>query len=371
MSPQKITTGRHADMERAALSFREVGLGPAQFADMLESISKVRHDPPLPRADIEKIAAGWRALYHTKDEFLNVKPASFLIKDFLLSGGVTAIAGPVGQRKTLIAVNIVESLLTGNPLFGHFDVTEKPSKVFYLCPEMGLSTLGKRFKLLGLSDYVGESLFIQTLNSESPVALSDLGTELYGSVIFLDTAVRFLTGNENDSSDMRLFAAQVFALMKLGPLAIVILYHSTKGSNDASLTLDNAMRGSTELAAFVSCCWATRLLDPEEPYASPSILKNVKQRDFQTDPFTITSSDSGRLSIAGKPGDDSVTITIKGGNKDGKHDAALQILRDNPDLSLRDTVAALKKAGIGRGKDWVKQRRYELLQERGGCLSSP
>jgi len=40
-------------------------------------------------------------------------------------------------------------------------------------------------------DYVGETFFYRTLSADGHLKLSDLGKELPGSVVFLDTAVRF------------------------------------------------------------------------------------------------------------------------------------------------------------------------------------
>ena len=48
-------------------------------------------------------------------------------------------------------------------------------------------------------------------------------------------------------------------------------------------------------------------------------------------------------------------------NRDGKEDAALQVIRDNPKLPLGKTVAKLRELGIRRSKSWVGSKRFELL----------
>jgi hypothetical protein len=55
-------------------------------------------------------------------------------------------------------------------------------------------------------------------------------------------------------------------------------------------------------------------------------------------------------------------------NKDGMEKPAIEFLRANPNMSLRETARALKDVGIARSKDWVMDKRYELLQENGGKL---
>lgn len=308
------------------------------------------------------------ALFHSKHELLNAPPLTFLIDGFLPCDGATAIAAPVGMRKTLIALNIARSLLTGEPLFGHFKVTKRPSRILYLVPEVGLSSFTTRLKKIGLLDFVGDSFLCRTMNSPGALRLSDAALREYlpGAVVFLDTAVRFMEGKENESSEMRRFADDIFALMRDGAESVVLLHHSSKGTQSSNeLTLDNAMRGSGELAAFLSTCWATRLQDPTEPYKSASYLVNVKQRDFESRAFEIMSTPEGHLNIV--PGSEG-TVTL--GKSAADDEAALAILRANPaDMSERKIQAALSAAGIKKGRDWIRKAKFARLQENGGRLA--
>jgi len=124
------------------------------------------------------------------------------------------------------------------------------------------------------------------------------------------------------------------------------------------------MRGSGDLGAFVSSCWATRLQDPDnDEWKSPSYMKNVKQRDFKSKPFEVTSDERGRLHIVAPP---SAQVVLNGkpkgtkGNEDGKEELALQVIRDNPELTQRAIVLKLKDMGIKRCKSWVGDKRYDL-----------
>ncbi len=73
----------------------------------------------------------------------------------------------MAQRKSIIALNIAHALCTGEPLFGYFDVTEKPSRTVYLCPEMGAASFVKRIKQIGLGKFMGKTLFVQTMSENS------------------------------------------------------------------------------------------------------------------------------------------------------------------------------------------------------------
>ena len=78
--------------------------------------------------------------FHSRNELEQAPPAAFLIEGFLQQDGITALAAPVAQRKSLIALNIAHALCTGEPLFDYFKVTRQPTRVLYLCPEMGIQS---------------------------------------------------------------------------------------------------------------------------------------------------------------------------------------------------------------------------------------
>jgi hypothetical protein len=309
----------------------------------------------------------WRARYHSFEEMDNAPKPTFLIEGFLQKDVITALAAPVAQRKSLIAANVVHACCTKEPLFDHFPVTEQPTRVLYLCPEMGLLSFTDRLRKLGLMQYVGKTLFCRTMNSEGSVSLCDLTTEeLTGAVVIVDTAVRFIKGDENSSEHMRVFAEDCFNLMKGGAASVLVLFHSGKGTKESSeLTLENAMRGSGELGAFVSSCWATRLQNPAEPYQSASFLTNVKQRDFESKPFEVTSGTDCRLHIVGMPGTNVVLNSKKAGaprDADGREEEALQVIRDNHlTLTVRAIVLKLQEMGIDRKRTWVSDKKFELL----------
>jgi hypothetical protein len=312
--------------------------------------------------------SSWSGLFHTKAELLNAPPISFLIDGFLQREGVTAIAGPVRERKSLIALNVAHALVTGEKLFGHFEVVRQPESVIYLCPEVSLGPFKDRVEKIGLLDYVGTKFFCRTMSASGSLKLDsdELKEMLPGSVVFLDTAIRFLEGDENSSKDVRAFADGIFALLRNGAESVVLLHHSPKDSGD-TMTLENAMRGSGDMGAFLTAAWGTKLQDPTKPYESASYLENLKQRDFESQPFEVTCGPDCRMRIVSSPDKLSLPATLKprrafAGNKDGMDAPAIEFLKANPKLSARDAVTGLMDIGIKRGKTWVLNRRYELMQ---------
>jgi hypothetical protein len=304
----------------------------------------------------KKAVTDWRERYLTFERVRDAKPVEFLIEGFLALDSITALAAPVGQRKSLIALNVAHALCTGAPLFNYFKVAKMPGRVVYLCPEMGLSSFSTRIKQIGLDSHIGQSLFCQTMDDES-IKLTELDEELPGAVVIVDTLTRFVDGDQNSSEDMSRFAKVVFGLKRRGA-TIVLLHHSIKGTANAPLTLDSAMRGSTELAAFVTCCWATRLQNPDEPYNSPSLLVNVKQRDFESKPFEASCDKTCRMQIIREPGQ---IVELKSKADADAHAALTVILKQEPKMGIKRLMAALKDAGHGKGQKWVSRARMEIL----------
>ncbi len=319
---------------------------------------------PEPRANL----ADWQTLFHTRNEMANAPPVTFLIDGFLQREGVTAIAAPVRERKSLIALNIAHALLTGEKLFDFFEVTHRPSRVIYLCPEVSLGPFTDRLRKIRLMDYVGETLFCRTLSADGRLTLNapELHPALPGSVVILDTAIRFLSGDENSA-----FADSIFALLRAGAESVVMLHHSPKDAGD-TMTLESAMRGSGDLGAFLASCWGTRLQNPLKPYESASFMSNLKQRDFESKDFEVLCSPDCRMHIVGDPTQTLSTLAPRRrGNvadKDGKDAAALAMLKEFPKLSNAKMSAMLKTAGIKRGTDWVRKKRYGLIQNNGGMM---
>jgi len=275
------------------------------------------------------------------------------------------IAGFVAHKKSFIALNMSHSLCSGEPLFGKFRVVRKAKRVLYLCPEMGLTGFTDRVKKIGLMPYVGDTFFYATMSlKDGVVRLPDLTPEeISEAVIFLDTAIRFVEGNENSSEDMKGLASDAFALIRNGAECVIFLCHSNKSmTSSGELTLENAMRGSGELSAFLFSCWATRMQDPDNAYETANLLKQVKSRDFESKPFEVTTSrETCRMTFV--EGSEGAVIVgkIKKPDADGKEEAALQVIRNNPNLSAMKIAAKLKALGIQRSATWVGNKRHDLF----------
>jgi hypothetical protein len=230
----------------------------------------------------------WRALFHTRTEIENAPPLNFAIDGFLQEEGITLIGGLAGHGKTLCMLAMVRALLEQGNLFTKFRATRASNRVLYLIPEAGIGPFSARLRTFRLMDYLDDRLFVQTLSAKTPLTLTDprLLKAAEGADIFLDTAVRFMQGDENDASEQRAFAESLFNLQAAGARTITGAHHSPKAfSKDTFMSLENVLRGSGDIGAMLCTAWGLKQIDP----TSNSIyIGNVKPRDFQPcEPFII------------------------------------------------------------------------------------
>jgi hypothetical protein len=253
-------------------------------------------------------AQNWRSLFHTHDEVINAPTASFAIDGFLQEDGITLIGGLAGHGKTLCMLAMVRALLEGGKLFHHFAVTKKAERVIYLIPEAGLGPFAARLKTFRLEQYVQEEkLFCRTLSAQGQLSLTDprILEAAKGADVFLDTAIRFMTGDENSAAEQRAFADSLFALQRAGARTITGAHHSPKSfGKDTYMTLENVLRGSGDIGAMLATCWGLSQVDAD---ATRIFVQNVKARDFlPCQPFIIQGRPSidqtGYFELSSPPG---------------------------------------------------------------------
>src|SRR2546428_7175149 len=141
--------------------------------------------------------------------------------------------GLPGHGKTLLGLSTARALLTGNPLFGYdYFKVARAKRVLYLCPEVGRGPLSHRIKLFRLLPFVQSGdLCIRSLSApDVPLMDKRILKAAEGADVFLDTAVRFMEGEENSSTEQRVFAKNLFTLLSAGARTVVGLHHSPKFS---------------------------------------------------------------------------------------------------------------------------------------------
>lgn len=307
-------------------SFVRIVHEKAQLRDIINNANKAivraleQEKPSEILGDLSKAIAeiptwsgkdNWRELFHSFDDFTNAPPLRFAITDFLQEDGVTLIAGPAGDGKTLMMLSMARALLDGTSLFGfsQFSVPTKAERVIYLIPEAAIGPFGHRLKLFHLDRYVQSGkLLVRTLSSKQQMTLADprFLQAAEGAHVFLDTAIRFMDGDESAAGEAKVFAQTLFNIQSAGAKTITGAHHSPKGFDSAEyMTLENVVRGSGDIGAMLATCWGIKQIDDT---TTSIFVQNVKPRDFEPcEPFIIQGrphiDDHGTFLMKAEPGE--------------------------------------------------------------------
>jgi hypothetical protein len=205
------------------------------------------------------------SLWDTQSEMTDDKELQPVIEHVANEGESTWIFGYAKHGKTWIWLCVVKALLTGEPLFNVPDlkVPRKSKRVIYLCPEAGRTSLRKRLKVLGLMEHLYDPitnpegrLYLRSLSKGAKLKLDDpkLFELAKGADIFIDTAVRYLEGDENSSGDVKVLTENILNLLgTAGARSMWVAHHSGKSFASATeITLENCARGSSEFAAALT-----------------------------------------------------------------------------------------------------------------------
>jgi hypothetical protein len=305
-------------------------------------------------------------LFRSYDDLEALPELEERILDICSDEEITAVGALPGHRKTFTLLQVVKSLLTGAPLFGHFEVKSKAERIIYLTPESAARPFYKRLKLLGLDEFIkNETLLIRDLQM-GPISLDDpkLLEVVKGADVFLDTLVRFSDGDENDASDMRLLSEKLFALQKAGARSIWFSHHSVKASSgNTDLSLENAMRGSGDLGAMIANCYALRQIDRQR---GTVYVQCVKRRDGQEVlPFIVEGLELRMIKKPGEAGSISDYVGKPGPKIDPGKEEKLQMILDLTDQGkTREEIAEQLGVSVTTVKRWKKEAETEAGRPR-------
>jgi AAA domain/Helix-turn-helix domain of resolvase/DnaB-like helicase N terminal domain len=317
-------------------------------------------------------------LFHSAEEFENAPPACFAIENFLQESGITMVGGLSGHGKTLIMMAMAQALLDGTPLFDHefFAVPAPAERVIYLIPECAISPFWARIKLFRMQEHVRAGrLLVRTLSSREQVSLDDprLLKAAKGAHVFLDTAVRFMNGSENDVEATRPFAEILFRLLGAGARTITGAHHSRKppdgGFAREVLTLENTLRGSTDLGAMLCTAWGVRQVDVDK---NQLYVQNVKPRDFQPcGAFLLEGrphlDETGQFKMLKAPGEaGELRSYLRKDDDDGSRNRGRPVTADKADkvrqaVELRAQGLSIREIAktVGVGKSTVEGWLFE------------
>jgi Bifunctional DNA primase/polymerase, N-terminal/AAA domain len=221
---------------------------PLSLGDLQRMVTsafkKWEHAKPAPEVQVGRVTFDgdpddWKGLFHSYDEVVNTPEPTYAINGWCLENEIIMYGGLPGHGKTLLGLSTAKALLTGEPLFGYeYFKLERSKRVLYLCPEVGLRALRHRLKAFRLLPFIKSGqLLIRSLSApEVPLMDPRILRAAEGADVFLDTAVRFMEGEENSSSEQRVFAKNLFTLLRTGARTVTGLHHSPKFAKGAGVT---------------------------------------------------------------------------------------------------------------------------------------
>jgi hypothetical protein len=247
----------------------------ADYVDMCETKAKQACKYPVSPAPVIPVLGGGTKVEDAKDvsnwrsQFRNLTqmeqgPITMVIEG-VLQEGTCFLGATAGHGKTLVALAIAKAITLGQPLFGIPEyITKVPRNVIYLIPESGdkaFRTRGEAFQLPPDDRFIA-----RTISSGASLALSDPylmeAVRQQHPVIILDTASRFIHGNdENSAAENRLLVNDILALRAAGAVLVIILHHAKKSTteNRETMTLENMLRGTSDFGAMCDQAYGIRL----------------------------------------------------------------------------------------------------------------
>jgi hypothetical protein len=298
-------------------------------------------------------------LLHTKEDFVNSQQLTFSIEGFLQNGAATLIGGLSGHGKTWVMLSMARALLTGEPLWDYFKVPKKAKRVVYLIPESTIEPVKHRLKRMGLYKHALDGrLLVHTMSAGPKPKLDDpqILAVAKGSHIFLDTAIRFGSGEENSAdANQKGLASDIFSLLSAGAKTVIGAHHSAKAFDKAAfMTLENVLRGTGDIGAMAATVWGVKQIDSTRNLIH---IENVKARDFEPcKPFQIAGRPyidrKGDFRMLKKPGTCGSLLSEQPQRERG---GAAPELRESRSRNLEIIRRMLAKNPKKRSKDIAKR----------------
>ena len=205
----------------------------------------------------------WQSQFRSVDE-MEDGPIVMVING-VLQEGIAFIGANPGDGKTLVGLAFAKAISTGTPLFDmpQHDVPE-PRTVIYLIPESRDRAFRIRCEAFQMPKEKMKFM-ARTISAGVPLELGNPylleAVRQTNPVVFLDTASRFMKGtDENAAAQNRLLVNDVIGLLAAGAVTVVLVHHATKEAKQkkAAMTLENMLRGSSDLGAMCDQAYGIR-----------------------------------------------------------------------------------------------------------------
>lgn len=246
------------------------GLDGSPGSRAADSLPDAPADPEPGRTADEKktgeaapAAPGLKLIDWSRDWSLAHAPVPFLAKPLLEKGCIVALVAPSKVGKSLLALELGAAIATGRPVLTDSDV-RPPRRVLYLDYENNPSDVLKRLLAMGYEESDLANLMYSCFPDLPPLgsragaqALLAVVDRLQPDLVVIDTLVRAVDGDENDSRTITDFYRETLLPLKQRGIAVLRLDHT--GRNAA-----HGARGSSAKNDDVDAVWRLETVGDED-----------------------------------------------------------------------------------------------------------
>lgn len=326
----------------------------------------VNNDPQELARDVLGLAkTGKRAGIMTAVEFKQEadRPRRFFINELFARGQVAVIAGPPKNKKTLLTLDMIRTILTPGECFlgkPEFESKIENCKILFLEEEGDIEEFYERAErvLSGTnwmeSTYWGHRVGLKIDTDEGTQEIINFIDENKIDLLFLDPFSKMFSIEEDKATEIGIVWNNIDRILQTCPdVGIVILHHFSKNASINDLW--NALRGSSRIAASADLGIFVQNRESKEPDGvkfrlDGRTLKGVKAHDGGDIFKAVFNPATGRFKI-----DEGIVII-------DKSEKLVDATKTNGPWSVED---AAKTLGVTTAtiRNWLKKREKELKME--------
>jgi hypothetical protein len=274
-----IEGGRHNALVTFAGVMRRRGLSPMEILPSLQAINDSRCRPPLDPSEVRSIAtsATWEPqdpiaandpwnMMNTEQIFAPLPPYPWLIEGLHLAPGrITLLNGYADVGKTVIAMTVALSVVSGKPVWDVFK-PNKTGKVLHLNGEIGSYIARERYQRLargmGIDAEALAASGLLTLSNYPRARLDDKDFEekllhvVQGHQLVIVDSLRAFSGALDEKA--KEIGVALFSLARVSQATgatILVLHHNRKPSKDDVGGAKMAISGSSSILGGAECAF--------------------------------------------------------------------------------------------------------------------
>jgi len=237
-------------------------------------------------------------------EFLDTpdEPIEWNIQSMVHSKGKTLIIGLTKTGKTIFAIILALSMVTGQSVFS-FPIEK--CRVLYIVLEryrdfkrkLRDMAQGMNLDNLHVLDYSKKPLFIDTLDTKGYDTLKEAIAYVKPDIVILDAKYRTTSKKEVDEQATSRWINNIDSLIENEGVGFVIIHHSPKHEYEE---LVNKAAGSSILSRWADVIIGVKRVNTKERKDPRRLLEFVSNYGYEPDPITVKITDKGMEDVSGQ-----------------------------------------------------------------------